>query len=87
MCVVFIVFSVAHAGLLPFNPHVQGVGALGNGISGEHARATRAVAQSHHGGVKVQVDVLGIFLKVAVVSAMTVWILVLWRRLKQKGAK
>ena len=27
------------------------------------------------------------FLKVAVVSAMTVWILVLWRRLKQKGAK
>ena len=47
---------------------MQGVGTLGNGIAGEHTGAAGTVAQSHDGGIQVEIDMLGILLQVAVVG-------------------
>ena len=48
---------------------MQSVGALRDGVTGENARAAGTVAESHDGGIEVEVDVLCVFLKVTVMRS------------------
>ena len=48
---------------------MQGVRTLWDGISGEDAGTAGTVAESHDGGIKVKVDMPGIFREVAVMGS------------------
>ena len=50
---------------------MQGVGTLGNGIAGEHTGAAGTVAESHDGGIQVEVDMLSILLQNAASTSPT----------------
>ena len=47
---------------------MQGMGTLWDSITGEHTRSAGTVAESQDSGIKVKVDMLGIFHKVAVMG-------------------